>query len=323
MPVLKKSSYSNRPWFLPNRHLETIVPSVFFKTDGVSYTRERLELEDGDFLDLDWIRNGNSKLLILSHGLEGNSDRQYIRRSAKFFRDQGYDVLAWNCRGCSGEINRLRKSYQHGDVDDIGAVIAKALDQAYSHIHLVAYSMGGNMTLKYLGVKGNDLDSRVRSAATFSVPCHLQDSSAEINKKENRFYEKRFIRKLKAKMELKAENFPDLKYDWSEIKDFHDFNLKYTIPVYGFESEQAFFDQARSDLHLPNISIPTLVANAKNDPMLGEKNYPIEYANQAEHVFLEMPERGGHVGFTIRGDQYSWMEYRALEFFENPTAKVS
>lgn len=319
MPILEKSSYKNRPWYLTNRHLETIVPSVFFKTEGVIYSRERLELEDGDFLDLDWIKNGNPKLLILSHGLEGNSDRQYIRRPAKFFGERGYDVLAWNCRGCSGEINRLKKSYQHGDVEDIGVVVERALTDGYEDIYMIGYSMGGNMTLKYLGLEAQALDSRIKSAVGFSVPCHLEDSSTEINKKANRFYEKRFIRKLQAKMALKAQLFPELNLDWEQINDFHDFNLAYTLPVYGFGSEEEFFEQARTDHLLPEINIPTLLANAKNDPMLGEKNYPFEFAEQSENVWLETPKVGGHVGFTIARDRNSWMEYRALEFFQSVT----
>jgi len=315
LPILKSSSYT-RPWYLPGAHLETIIPSVFFKIEGVHYTRERLELSDGDFVDLDWLKGGFSKLIILSHGLEGSSDRHYMKRPAKFFHQRGWDVLAWNCRGCSGELNRLPKTYHHGFIDDLSAVIDHALAQGYQEVVLVGFSMGGNFTLKYLGVKADKLDTRIKAAVGFSVPCHLEDSSAEINKKQNRFYEKRFLRKLKAKIDQKVPQFPELAADWSQINDFSDFNRRFTLPIYGFETEQAFYDQARSDVYLPKIKIPTLLVNALNDPMLGGRNYPYDFANQAENVWLETPQLGGHVGFTLRGDEFSWMEYRVEEFVD-------
>ena len=289
---------------------------MFFQVEGVQYVRERLELQDGDFLDLDWrINSNNRKLVILSHGLEGNSGRHYIMRPAKFFFEQGYDILAWNCRGCSGEINRLPKTYQHGDVEDIGAVVDVALSKGYENIFMIGFSMGGNMTLKYLGTKGDRLDKRLVAAAVFSVPCHLEDSSNEINKKGNRFYEKRFIRKLRAKLEVKAEKIPELAYDWSQINNFHDFNLAYTLPVYGFQSEMEFLEQARTDHLLPAVHVPTLLVNALNDPMLAGRNYPVDSAEEAKNVWLEMPNLGGHVGFTQVGQEFSYMEYRAKAFF--------
>ena len=294
--------------------METIIPSVFFKVHGVEYERERIETPDGDFLDLDWIKNSNKRLIVLTHGLEGGSDRHYMKRPAKFFSNKCWDVLAWNCRGCSGELNRLPQTYHHGFIDDLSLVIDQAIEKGYSEIALIGYSMGGNITLKYLGLKGDRIDNRIKAAVAYSVPCHLEDSSAEINKRKNRFYEKRFLRKLRKKIEQKVADFPELKADWNQIKDFSDFNHRFTMSIYGFETEQAFYDQARSDIYLPKIQVPALLVNAKNDPMLGQKNFPYEYAKEAKNAWLETPKHGGHVGFALNGDEYSWMEYRAEEF---------
>lgn len=290
---------------------------MFFKVEGVKFQRERIETSDGDFLDLDWISNSKNKLIILTHGLEGGSDRHYMKRPAKFFSEKGWDVLAWNCRGCGGELNRLAKTYHHGFIDDLSLIIDHALSKGYEEVVLIGYSMGGNITLKYLGVKSEFIDARIKAAVGFSVPCHLEDSSAEINRRKNRFYEKRFLRKLKKKIDQKVDQFPELRADWNRIKDFSDFNHRFTMPIYGFETEQAFYDQARSDVFLPKIKVPTLLVNAQNDPMLGEKNYPYEFAEAAKNVWLETPKYGGHVGFTMRGKEYSWMEYRANEFIES------
>ena len=314
MAVLKKSNYTKRPWYLLNKHLETIVPSIFFHTDGVDYTRERITLPDDDFLDLDWLKSGFKKLIILSHGLEGSSDRQYITRAAKYFHDKGLDILTWNCRGCSGEVNKALRTYHHGDVEDIGAVISHALTEDYEEIVLMGYSMGGNMTLNYLGRKADSVDARIKTAIGFSVPCNLEDSVKAINAKGNRFYEKRFLRKLKKKLDQKIPDHPSLDVDWDQVKDFHDFNVVFTLPIFGFESEQEFYENARTDKLFSQIKVPTLIVNAKNDPMLMGRNYPFDFAEQSDFVTLETPDIGGHVGFTLKWNQASFMETRAEEF---------
>lgn len=140
-----------------NRHMETIIPSMFFKVDDIIYDRERLELSDGDFLDLDWLTGKKKKenLIVLSHGLEGSSDRYYIKRAARYFHERGWDILAWNCRSCSGEMNRLPRFYHHGDTEDLSKVIDHVLKSSYKKVILIGYSMGGSMSLKYLGEERN------------------------------------------------------------------------------------------------------------------------------------------------------------------------
>lgn len=291
---------------------------MLFRTKGVDYERERIDLSDGDFLDLDWLRKGEKRLMILSHGLEGSSDRQYMMRPAKYFYERGWDVLAWNCRGCSGEVNKALRTYQHGDVEDIGAVVSHVLEStSYKEIVLIGYSMGGNMVLKYLGTQGLNVNERIKGAVAFSVPCHLEDSSREINKKENRFYEKRFLRKLKKKISLKIKDYPSLDVDWSKIKDFSDFNKYFTLPVFGYSSEEEFLKQARTDHLLPDIAVPTLIVNAQNDPMLSGRNYPFETAEKSNNVWLETPQFGGHVGFTLRWNCPTYMETRTEEFLNS------
>ena len=298
-----------------NGHMETIIPSMFFKVEEVDYQRERLELPDTDFLDLDWLENANDRLIILSHGLEGSSERYYVKRSAKYFAERGWDVLAWNCRSCSGEMNRLPRFYHHGDSDDLGHVIDHALKRDYSKVVLMGYSMGGSMSLKYLGEE-RPRDERIIAAATFSVPVNLKDSSDQLEKKGNKIYEKRFLKKLKEKIRLKAEQHPDKisTGGLDEMKDFNEFHERYTVPLHGFNSIQQFFDSSTCDQYLDRISVPVLIGNAFNDPMLGEKCYPYKLASESNQVHLEVSKNGGHVGFTYMNRSYSWMESRAEQF---------
>jgi Predicted hydrolase of the alpha/beta-hydrolase fold len=130
MPLVPNSSYK-RPQLYFNSHVETIWPSVRRVVNSDAYTRERLELADGDFLDLDWLSAGRKKLVIISHGLEGSSERHYSKGMAKYFFERGWDALAWNCRSCSGEMNRLPRFYHHGATEDIKAVIDHAHQKGY------------------------------------------------------------------------------------------------------------------------------------------------------------------------------------------------
>lgn len=318
MPLLTESSYKRRPIYLFSSHLETIVPSAFRKVDGVKYVRERLELVDGDFLDIDWLKSSNKKLVIISHGLEGSSGRPYVTGMAKFFSASGWDALAWNCRSCSGEMNRLPRLYHHGATDDLSAIVEHALDGGnYDTVALVGFSMGGSMSLKYLGERGVGVRNEIIGAAVFSVPCNLWDSAVQLGMRKNRFYKDRFLNKLKEKIKIKATMHPDVvdAAGIDAIKDFGAFDERYTAPLHGFISREDFYLKATSNQFYPMLQRPALVVNALNDPLLGPKCYPHELARESNYLYLETPKLGGHVGFMQTG-HVSWAESRALEFLE-------
>lgn len=175
------SSSYRAPFLLRNAHLHTVYPTLARKVHGVVYMRERLELPDGDFLDLDWVRHGEGRrLAVLCHGLESASGVQYMRGMTQFLSAQGWDVLALNYRGCSGEENRLPRSYHSGATEDLDAVMEhiQGMNQ-YSFVALVGFSLGGNLVLKYLG-EGRPLAARVKAAACVSVPCDLASSAERL-----------------------------------------------------------------------------------------------------------------------------------------------
>ncbi len=295
--------------------METIIPSLFYKVKGIEYERERLELEDGDFLDLDWIRNGNKRLLILSHGLEGSSERHYIQRPAKYFSKKGWDILAWNNRSCSGEMNRLPRFYHHGATEDISSVIDKGLSNEYDEVVLIGYSMGGGMQQKYLGER--EIDNRIKGAISFSVPCNVKDSAEQLRLSGNQMYERRFIKKLKEKI-VEKSRLMELDIDGIDaVKTFPEFDERFTLRLFpGYKDTDDFYNKITSDQFLDKITVPILIVNAKNDPMLGEKCYPVELAKNSNLIHLEMPEKGGHVGFTTKIKDISYMEYAAEKFIE-------
>lgn len=317
MPLVP-SGYHHAPFHLRTGHWETIFPAIVRRIRGVNYQRDRLELADGDFLDLDWIKNGNKKLSILVHGLEGNTDRHYMKGMAKYLSNNQHDVLAMNCRSCSEEMNRHLRLYNHGEIGDLGEVIDYAVQKyAYQEVYLVGFSMGGSIILNYLGQHGSTVPSLLKAAATFSVPTDLHGSVRILDDPKLSFYRKRFHRMLTDKIKKKALQYPD-QIDITGIGTFEkwsDFDDRYSAPINGYKDAKDFYTQGSANNFIADISIPTLLVNSLNDPILTPSCFPRDLAKNHPYFHLEITERGGHVGFSWPGKKFAWSEWRALDFF--------
>ncbi|MCU0442227.1 MAG: alpha/beta fold hydrolase [Bacteroidia bacterium] len=314
MPIVA-SSFNGNKWF-KGKHAETIIPALF-RSVSVQYTRTCLELVDGDFIDLDWHRIGNRKLMVLFHGLEGSAQSQYIKGFVRYFSQRGYDCCAVNFRGCSGQPNRLLRSYHSGATDDIDAVMNHIANEKYDILVSVGFSLGGNVLLKYLGEKKYPIPTALKAAIAFSVPCDLEASAYVMAGWQNKVYMQRFLKSLDNKMRQKALQFPEA-VDLSAlgtIRTFHEFDNLYTGPMHGFKNAQAYYQACNSLQFLAAIQHPVCLVNAKNDPFLAPSCFPISQAKTNPYLFLEMPQYGGHVGFSegLPNQQY-WSEKRAEAF---------
>ena len=317
----------NPPFLFKNGHVQTIIPTLFRKVNDVVYKRERINTLDDDFIDLDWsfafdsnreTDIQNTRLVIISHGLEGCSKRAYVKGMVRACNMAGWDCLAWNYRSCSGEPNKQLRSYHSGATDDLALVIDHSKKTGrYSEICLTGFSLGGNLTLVYLG--RDNVDPLVKKAAVFSVPCDLKGSSMSLARPENRFYMKRFLNmlheKIKAKMALMPGRIDDK--DFEKIKNFKDFDDRYTAPINGFKDAFDYWEKCSSKQFIKNINVPTLIVNAKNDPCVSDSCYPVTEAMKNSRVFLEIPDSGGHVGFIEFNKRHLfWSEKRAVKFFK-------
>lgn len=307
------------PLLLFNNHIETIYPALFRSVKNADYTRERIFTPDNDFLDLDWQQQGSEKLIIISHGLEGNSQRAYVQGMARIFFTHGYDVVAWNYRGCSGEINRQKRFYHSGATDDLDVVVQHTIKRGYKNINLIGFSLGGNLTLKYLGEQGKTLYPQVMRAVAFSVPLHLHSSCTNIATSAMGIYSARFLKSLKKKVADKAKQVPGIDVQHlDKIKVLQDFDDAYTARLHGFKDALDYYEQSSSLYFLDSIAKPTLLVNAQNDPFLSSKCYPLF----PSHPYLktEYPKCGGHVGFTLfNKNGVYWSELRALQFIQSGT----
>ena len=327
MPLIEMSTYQSPRWLI-NGHWQTIYPNIFRSVKGVQYQRERINTSDGDFLDLDWWKPTQKpikRVVILSHGLEGNTDRAYIKGMAKAFYDNDWAVLAWNQRSCSEETNRLLCSYHSGFTVDLAEVIDHALEtNDYDEVALVGFSLGGNLTLKYLGEQGAGIASQITRSVVFSVPLDLASCAKQLHQWYNWVYSRRFLKSLKQKVKVKMSQFPGaLEANLlKQIKTLNDFDELFTAPVNGFENAQDYYTQSSARYFLDKIAIPTLIVNAQNDTFLAPPCYPRKQVAQLDNVFLETPAQGGHCGFTpLKGKTTYWSEQRAIDFIMHEKEK--
>jgi len=320
---------------MQNGHVQTVFPSLFRKINGVAYTRERIATPDDDFLDLDWSRrHGHRRLAIVSHGLEGDSDRTYVKSDRTYVKGMvralnhfGWDCLAWNFRGCSGHINRRLKFYHSGSCDDLAVVIDHAADTGqYDEIALVGFSIGGNITLLYLGKNRDNLHPLVSCAAVLSVPCDLTSGAEALARPANRVYMQRFLRMLHQKIKQKIEIMPDRLDDtgYADLKNFEDFDNRYTAPINGFRDAADYWRLCSSKPWITGIDVPTLMISAVNDPFLAPACFPETEVAANHNVSLETPESGGHVGFIqFNHNGLYWSEQRIGEFFERHSRRAA
>jgi predicted alpha/beta-fold hydrolase len=308
------------PPLFGNGHLQTVFPTLFRHSDGVRYQRERMETDDGDFLDLDWSEcgAGRRRVAIISHGLEGHSQRAYVLGMVRAMNRAGWDALAWNQRSCSGEPNRLFRLYHNGATDDLQRVIDHVKKTGrYTEAALVGFSLGGNLTLLHLGQQAERIDPLISKAVVFSVPCELKSGAERMARLLNAVYMKRFLVDLRRKVRWKMEQYPGRIDDegYSRIKDFKEFDDRYTAPVHGFRDAEDYYEQCSCKPHLPQITVPTLMVSARNDPFLSPECYPVKEAAGNRNVTLLMPKSGGHVGFVEFNRQgLYWSEKVAARF---------
>ncbi|WP_179335964.1 YheT family hydrolase [Winogradskyella costae] len=315
MPVIE-STYKP-PFWARKSFVSTVFSGLARKVKGVEQTRERIILEDTDFLDLDWsyAKQKSNKVIILLHGLEGRAQRPYITGAAKLFNENNIDACAVNFRSCSGEPNLLFRSYHSGATEDLDAVVQHVLSKGqYDEIYIKGISLGANMVLKYVG-EGRALPTELKSVIAVSSPCDLKGSCGELLSLKNKHYAIRFLGHLKDKLKPKLEQFPnDISMaDFNAIKTLKDFDDIYTSKAHGFKDALDYYEKSSCSQFLPNIKIPALIINALNDSFLSSGCYPVKEAKENPNVYLEMPKYGGHVGFIQKGKVY-YNEQRALEF---------
>jgi len=327
-------------WWLAGAHAQTLWPTLTRPRPGLALSRRRIELADGDFIDLSVSNNSGPGVLIV-HGLEGDLKSHYVASLMTSLAAAGFRPLFMHLRGCSSEPNRLARSYHSGSSDDLREVLAAlARDPGGPPTAAIGISLGGNLLLKYLGERpsphagrsGSDAEGRpstpkssnghelfLDTAIAISPPFVLRDAMLRLNQGVSRLYRAHLVRRIKRAFRRKfAHRHCPLSVNLDRIKDFNTFDQEITAPLCGFAGVFDYYSQSSCRGYLPAITTPTLILHARDDPFLFPTSVPFA-SELGPGVTLELSPRGGHVGFVAGRWPWRpeyWLETRILEHLE-------
>lgn len=312
-------------WWLQNRHVQTFYRTLFRRPQVVVDYSERLELPDGDFIDLAWAINGvdrHAPLIILLHGMGGSVHSSYVSGLLQAFNAAGYRAVLMHFRGASHEANRLPRTYHSGDTADLDYFL-KLLQQRepLTSKAAVGISLGGNVLLKWLGETGRQ--SLLQAAVAVSVPFQLNDVAESINKGFARVYQAYLLQGLRAvfmkKLAIVNQQLALTPAKLRALKTIRQFDQQITAPLHGFTSEHAYYAACSSRQYLSDITTPTLIIHALDDPFMSPSVIPTA-AELSKEVIFELSHQGGHVGFIAGGALHKpvyWLEERIPAFFRD------
>jgi hypothetical protein len=303
-------------WWLPGAHLQTIYPGLSRRRLRPELQRERVELPDGDFIDLDWTQQSPGPIVLVLHGLEGSLESHYTGGILTALAAQGYRAVLMYFRGCSGEPNRLPRSYHSGETGDLHTIIEHIrLRHPATPVAVIGYSLGGNVLLKWLGEQGEK--APVKTAVAVSVPFELNRAARQLERGRSQIYQKYLLNKLRKSVTAKAPVHPPPVplTQLADLKTFRQFDAAITAPLHGFRDVDDYYTRSSSRQYLHRIRIPALIIHALDDPFLPADAIPSD-KDLGPSVTLELSPHGGHVGFVAGNHpckaQY-WLEARICE----------
>lgn len=309
------------PSWLPGGHLQTIYPATCIAKPKVAYRRERWATPDGDFIDVDFVDGKSGRpFIVLFHGLEGSSDSHYARALMAHLATLGWSGAVPHFRGCSGEMNHAPRFYHSGDAQEVDWIIRRLITQGKkenaSRFYAAGVSLGGNALLRWLGESQHQADI-VDAACAVSAPLDLAGGGAALSRGLNMIYTRVFLQTLKPKCLQKLKQFPGLfdRETMLRARNLYDFDNIVTAPLHGFRDTDDYWHRASAKHVLNDITVRTLVLNAKNDPFLPPHHLP---DTASRHVTLDYPEQGGHVGFAVGSPpgKINWLPQRILGFLQ-------
>ncbi|SOE60687.1 hypothetical protein SAMN05446635_1785 [Burkholderia sp. OK233] len=325
------------PLWLPNRHVQTIVPALFARRPAIAFRRERWDTPDGDFIDLDWVVHDgkpasalapatpsgipadDAPLFVLFHGLEGSSTSHYAATLMAAAREYGWHGVVPHFRSCSGPLNRLPRFYHLADSNEVDWILRRLRATHRGPIVAAGVSLGGNVLLRWLGERREDASPVLSAAAAISTPIDVHAGGRALSQGFGMIYTRSFLKTLKLKAEQKLTQFPGL-FDRDTMlasRTMYDFDNVVTAPLHGFRDTNDYWSRATTRPLLPGITVPTLVLNARNDPFLPAEALPARHEVSAS-VKLDQPEHGGHAGFMTGPfpGRIDWLSRRVLGYLE-------
>jgi len=308
-------------WWLRSPHIQTLLPFIFRRRAKLDLQCQQLDLEDGDFLDLNWSKKTQGKIVLVIHGLEGSLDSHYSSGLMQTLEQQGYRPVFMHFRGCSGRVNRLARSYHSGDTADIAAVVKHITEQTGQPVYAaIGFSLGANALLKWLGETGDD--NPLHKAIAVSVPFQYDDAVERLDKGFSKFYRDYLLHSLCKNYRRKFSVMPaQLDVDLKKIKTLWQFDDEITAPLHGFDNAKHYYKEPSCRQFLKNIQVNTQIIHAGDDPFMYRKSAP-QPDELSQSVKLHLLKHGGHVGFvywrlSLPFRLRYWHEEKICEFLED------
>ena len=302
------------PWWLRNPHLQTFWPVLFRRQPPLSHRPERLELPDGDFVDLCWTGPDHGPLVIVLHGLQGSIRSPYAVGILRALAAHGIRGVLMHFRGCSGQPNRLARGYHSGETGDLRFLLSTLRQrEPETPFAAIGYSLGGNVLLKYLGEAG--AETPLRAGVAVSVPLVLRTASDRLGEGLSRIYDRYLLRALLAGAKRKAPLLQAAGLDVEAVlgsQSIRAFDEHLTAPLHGYVDASDYYTRCSSRSFLKTIRRPTLILHAADDPFMRPEVVP-DASELSASVTLELSSGGGHVGFVSGPGRY-WLEERIPAF---------
>ena len=309
---------------LKNEHVQSILGSRLRPTRDLQFRRERLTTPDDDFVDIDipYVPGvqftASAPVVLVLHGLEGNARRGYMCETYRQLAYRGIRAVGLNFRTCSGEMNRQPHMYHGGKTDDV-ILVLKWLDTHFPTAAqgIVGFSLGANITLKYLGETAV-LPPRLIAAVAISPPFDMAVSGRTLDTTA-RFYGRLLLSSIKRKAKARAAVLQH-KIDLTAVraaKSFYQLDTVCTAPLYGFKNANDYYTQVSSQQFLPTIHKPTLILRALDDPFFIDETIPYNLLSQNPNLHSCFTAHGGHLGFIegkLPGTLTWWAERQAARF---------
>ena len=315
-------------WWCLGPHAQTILAALLRPSPRLILKRERLDTPDGDFLDIDFMepplssRTEETPFIVILHGLEGSSRASYVQGLLEEIKTRPWGAAAINMRMCSGERNRVRETYHSGKTEDLDWVVHFLREvKGYRRLHLVGFSIGGNIVLKWLGEQGAEALGKIEKAAAVSVPYDLVKSVRLLDRGFNReIYTRALLRSLKAKVFAKENLFPEaVHYDRvKRARTFREFDREVTAPLNGFRDARDYWSKSSCKSFLKSICVPTLLVHAEDDPFFPGRFLPLNEIHHSPYLRTLIVPQGGHLGFMTGPWPWRrerWLEKTLLDFF--------
>ena len=321
MGVIREADF--RPaWWMKSAHMQTLWGPLKRRLPEIDRRTERLQLADGDHLQLDWAGPqgvGSGVIVILLHGLAGCSDSHYIRGIQASLVAAGIGSVAINSRGAR-QPNSTALGYHAGEIDDVDAVIEHVYRRhPAANLLAIGVSLGGSRLLNWLARRDS---GKLTAVASVCAPLRLDLCANRLDHGLSQVYRRHLIKQLMGQLHTKKrylnDHFPHQAarlnaLDISDIESFWDYDDQVIAPLYDFRSAGDYYQRCSAGPQLHHIRSPALILHAKDDPFMTPDVIP-QHKDLSPTVQLEISRHGGHVGFVSAGPQPYWLEQRMLRF---------